>query len=152
MPILYPDIRSLQYPKELGRGPFASQPKGITLHYTADDSLQVAIENAHITGIGYHLIIDADGSAHQTAYLDEKVNHAGDAQWLGLSPNRNHVAIAAVSWGALAENPKSTFKAWNGLVIAHSIGPIWWPCLLNMFSELEAPASGPRRDLLSALS
>jgi N-acetyl-anhydromuramyl-L-alanine amidase AmpD len=75
--------------------------------------------------IGYHFIIDRDGSLHQTASLSHSVNHAGKAMWNGQSPNRTHLAIAFISWGFLTDES----KAWNGTQVAgvKRRGKLWDP-------------------------
>lgn len=85
-----------------GIGPFiVGSPKGITVHYTASGTLKSALNSEATTKLGYHLIIDRDGSIVQSCYLDQRVNHAGKASWLNTSPNSHHIAIALVSWGLL---------------------------------------------------
>lgn len=88
-------------------------PTGITIHYTATGSVEAAHNGLKSAKLNYHLIIDQNGEIVQTAKLTHRVNHAGKAEWLGMTPNRHHIAIALVSWGHLDENSKS----WAGVKI-----------------------------------
>ena len=94
----------------LGTKFWPALPTGITIHYTADGDLDRVKREMETKGVGYHFIIDRDGSLHQTANLLKAVNHAGKAMWNGQSPNRTHIAIAFISWGLL----NSDSLAWNG--------------------------------------
>ena len=98
-------------------------PTGITIHYTADENMDRVKREMNMNGIGYHFIIDRDGSLHQTAHLLKAVNHAGKAMWNGQSPNRTHIAIAFISWGLL----NSDGFAWNGskAVGVKRMGHLW---------------------------
>jgi N-acetyl-anhydromuramyl-L-alanine amidase AmpD len=98
----------------------AGHPTGITLHHTADRSLPHVIQYGIAENVGYHLIIDRDGSIHQTANLNYKIYHAGKAMWLKESPNRNHIAVAVVSWGRV-ERIGDEFKSWTGAKIPHDL-------------------------------
>ena len=89
-------------------------PRGITLHYTADDNVQRVVEESGDDGIGYHIIIDRQGRIIQTQRFDLAVWHAGKAMWRGRSPNREHIAIALMSWGELKREGPAVFKSWNG--------------------------------------
>lgn len=77
------------------------RPVGATVHYTASGTAISALSQEAVSGLGYHIIIDRDGSVVQTCYFDRRVNHAGEAAWNKVSPNKGHVAIAVVSWGYL---------------------------------------------------
>lgn len=85
-------------------------PTGITIHYTADGNMDRVKREMSTKKVGYHFIIDRDGSLHQTAHLLKAVNHAGKAMWNGQSPNLTHIAIAFISWGLL----NADGFAWNG--------------------------------------
>jgi len=90
---------------ENGVGEFASgKPLGITVHYTAGGTATSSIDYLRKTSLQYHLLIDRNGEVYQMVYLDRKVNHAGTASWLGLSPNSNHIAIAIANWGKLEKS------------------------------------------------
>lgn len=107
----------------------AGHPTGITLHHTADRSLPHVIQYGIAENVGYHLIIDRDGSIHQTAQFNYKIYHAGKAMWLKESPNRNHIAVAVISWGRV-ERVGDDFKSWTGSrvphdLVAHREGGYW---------------------------
>ena len=110
-PDVYPWVHKLVSPTALGVGPLA--PLGICVHYLADRDVDRSIQGLKDAGLGYHLIIDRDGKIFQTCYFNLRVNHAGVAEWNGLSPNRNFIAIAVASWGYLDAGN----KAWNGAII-----------------------------------
>lgn len=123
IPNLYPNAARLYTPDVPASGLFrAGLPLGVTVHYTASGSMQSALDE-EIHGLGYHLIIDRDGTVVQTCYLNKKVNHAGIAIWNTVSPNSHHAAIALVSWGLLDDRgltyagkmlPADEIKEWNG--------------------------------------
>lgn len=92
---------------------------GITIHYTADTNVERVINALETTNLGYHIIIDRDGSVIQMTAFDKTVNHAGIAEWNKQSPNRTHVAVAVVSWGAVTKKGE-IFEAWNGFPLASS--------------------------------
>lgn len=95
---------------KLSAGPWQGDgPKGITLHYTADDNLNRTLLALDKGKMGYHFIVDRDGQVHQITSLGSRVNHAGVAKWNGQSPNRTHIAVAVLSWGLL-ENGMSWAK------------------------------------------
>ena len=92
----------VQHIKSLAVSPFSRHlPAGVTIHYTAGPTLAGCISTMKQTGLGYHFIIDRDGTIHETSRLDCGTYHAGRAKWNGLSPNRTHLSIALVSWGKL---------------------------------------------------
>lgn len=141
MPIrqVYPLVKSVLYPGCLGVAPWGlGDPCGITIHYTADRNLQRVVEDGRQSKIGYHLLIDRDGSVHQTAYLDQRVNHAGNAAWAGRSPNRSHIAVALLGWGKVNQGPGATYYSWTGAVVPPgdvrytagntSRAPDFWDC------------------------
>ena len=109
----------------LGTTPFMPMgPSGITVHYTACGFMHQAKNEMKHKKIGYHFIIDRDGTLVQTASLMNAVNHAGNAAWNGQSPNRTHVAVSLVSWGLL----NSDMRAWEGTKVpfgAERLGKIW---------------------------
>jgi N-acetyl-anhydromuramyl-L-alanine amidase AmpD len=96
---------------------FSLKPSGVTVHYTADGSLERLKREMGATKIGYHLIIDRDGTIIQTASMLKRVNHAGLASWNGKSPNRTHLAVAFISWGRL----NAQGQAWTGLQIQNPV-------------------------------
>ena len=98
-------------------------PTGITVHYTADGDIDRVKREMESRKVGYHFVIDRDGSIHQTASLAKSVNHAGNAKWNGQSPNRTHIAVSLVSWGLLIDEN----KAWNGSAV-HGVKRKgqWW--------------------------
>lgn len=90
-------------------GKFPDMPTGVTLHYTADDSLARSISALRHAGLGYHLLVDKYGIIHQGAPFTDRVYHAGKAMWLGNRPNATHLAVSLVSWGKLTGG-----KSWRG--------------------------------------
>lgn len=108
---IYPGIAKLINPLVMRSGDMV--PLGVTVHYLADVNIERAIKSLTSEKLGYHFIIDRNGSVLQTCYLSHSVNHAGKADWRGHSPNRHHVAVALSSWG-LASRKGETFTAWNG--------------------------------------
>lgn len=105
---------------EHGAGDFESgRAKGITVHYTAGGTATSTINHLRKTALRYHLLIDRNGSVYQLVYLNRKVNHAGPANWLGLSPNSNHIAIAIANWGTL-EKDNDRYHTWTRKVLPPS--------------------------------
>ena len=101
-PKIYPLVQLIIKPTDYARSKFGpSGPTGVTVHYTADGSVQGAIDSFAKDGYCYHLIIGRDGKVTQTCYMDSGTWHAGKALWLGQSPNKSHIAVALVSWGWL---------------------------------------------------
>jgi N-acetylmuramoyl-L-alanine amidase len=97
---------------ETGVGEFeGGKPKGITVHYTAGGTATSTIDYLRKTALRYHLLIDRRGLVYQLVYLDRKVNHAGPADWLGLSPNRNHISVSLANWGTL-EKVDDRYLTW----------------------------------------
>lgn len=111
-PIVYPFVKMVWQPRLLSRGPWeAGRPVGVTVHHAADRDMQRVLMDGKTSGLGYHLIIDRAGLVTQAAYMDERVDHAGDAEWNGHSPNRNHLAVCVLSWGRVNYTP-SGFVVW----------------------------------------
>lgn len=112
IPDLYPKTQKLVNPMEFATGKMV--PSGVTVHYTADGSARKSIAALKGAGLGYHIIIDRDGTVYQTCYLTQSVYHAGKAMWNGRSPNRHHLAVAVVSWGAVTLKD-GNYRAWTGM-------------------------------------
>lgn len=112
IPDLYPRTQKLVNPMEFATGKMV--PSGITIHYTADGDAKKSIAALKGAGLGYHIIIDRDGTVYQTCYLSQSVDHAGKALWNGRSPNRHHIAVAVVSWGAV-NFKDGKYTAWTGM-------------------------------------
>lgn len=108
---VYPFAEQLKKPLP-NWGKFSDLPAGITVHYTADDSLERSINSLRIANLGYHILIDCYGVVNQGALFTERVYHAGKALWLGNRPNSTHIAVSLVSWGKLSHG-----KSWRGDVI-----------------------------------
>lgn len=111
---VYPFAEQLKKPLP-NWGKFSDLPAGITVHYTADDSLERSINSLRVANLGYHILIDRYGVCHQAALFTEHVYHAGKALWLGNRPNSTHIAVSLVSWGKLSHG-----KSWRGDVIPES--------------------------------
>ena len=100
-------------PKDLAVGPWpAGKPRGITLHHSADRNLEHVVAFGIAEKVGYHFIVDRLGIVHQGASLEQRVNHAGKANWLGMSPNREHLAVCVLSWGRL-QKVGDEFQSWS---------------------------------------
>lgn len=110
-PDVFPWAHKLVDPTALAVGPM--DPLGVVVHYLADRDVDRSIRGLKEAGLGYHLIIDRKGLVYQTTYFNLRVNHAGAAEWNGLSPNRHFIAIALASWGYLDNDN----RAWNGATI-----------------------------------
>ena len=91
-------------------------PEGITIHYTANGSVESTIKALRDQGLNYHLIIDRDGKVYQTASFFHGTWHAGKAIWRGQSPNYKHLSVALVSWGWLIE-VHGQYETWAGKLI-----------------------------------
>lgn len=107
-----------------------SSPFGVTVHYTASRNISSTIKELASKNLGYHLIIDRNGAIYQCAELIYQLNHAGRALWNGKSPNREHLAVALVSWGWVKRLAPGAFVSWSGRTIAteecaHRQGQ-WW--------------------------
>lgn len=98
---------------------FPDGPQGITIHYTADRDVKRSIDSLVSQKLAYHFIIGRDGKMFQMAPLTHSVWHAGNAKWLGKSPNREHISVALTSWGYLDYDSRTgDRKSWSGTVVA----------------------------------
>lgn len=132
-------------------GKFSDLPIGVTIHYTADDSLERSISALRMAGLGYHIIIDRDGSTYQCAPFTDRVYHAGKALWHGYKPNSSHIAISLISWGKLSHG-----KSWRGDVVPeaeiaerwggqwHEATPVQGQVLMNLLRWLVEAGIDPR--------
>lgn len=111
LPDLYLGTQKLLNPMQFAVGPLDAL--GVTVHYTADGTVTQTVDALKKAGLGYHVIIDRDGMVYQTTYLSQRVHHAGEASWLGKSPNRHHVAVAVSSWGVVGLKDKK-YTTWAG--------------------------------------
>lgn len=97
------------------------KPVGVTVHYTADRDIERVVRVLKERELGYHLMIARDGTVFQCAKLRVRLWHAGKAVWRNRSPNREHIAVALLSWGLVedvaADPLRRHFETWNGLVI-----------------------------------
>jgi N-acetyl-anhydromuramyl-L-alanine amidase AmpD len=112
LPDIYRGTQKLISPLSMSAGPMIDV-EGVTIHDTADIKVGRLIDSLVSDGLGYHIIIDRDGTVIQTTYFSQRVNHAGVAKWNGASPNRQHIAVSLVSWGAVSFKDKK-YYAWNG--------------------------------------
>lgn len=88
--------------------PFTAQgQRGVTVHYTASGCLNSALNAMQQSGLGYHFLIDRDGSIIQTSPLNHRTDHAGKAEWNEDRPNRSHISVSLVSWGLLNERSEN---------------------------------------------
>lgn len=56
-------------------------PTRIVIHYTAGSTLSGAVSTLKSKGLGYNVLIDTDGSLHQTRPLTRSAGHAGRSNW-----------------------------------------------------------------------
>jgi len=117
IPDIYTGVKKLIDPLAMSSGRMT--PKGVTIHHLADVKIERDIQHLVKEKLGYHFIIDRNGDVLQTCYTSHSVNHAGVADWNGLSPNRHHIAVSLSSWGAVTKSGDG-FKAWNGTVVPAS--------------------------------
>lgn len=110
-------VTKILQPEPMGAGPFKDgQAGGITIHYSGDRDVNRVIASLNEKKLGYHILIDRDGSVIQTCFFNQRVNHAGKAIWNNASPNRKHIAICLMSWGKLDDSGTS----WSGQKINDS--------------------------------
>jgi len=112
LPDIYRGTQKLISPLSMSAGPMLSV-EGVTIHHLADVKVGRVIDSLLAEGLGYHVIIDRDGTVIQTTYFSQRVNHAGTAKWRGASPNREHIAVSLASWGTVKIQDKK-YYAWNG--------------------------------------
>ena len=121
LPELYPHVTSVFRPAAIATGDFpASGPLGVTVHHAADRNLDRVKQEGVDRKEGYHLVIDRDGNCHQTTYFTHTVSHAGKAQWMTKSPNREHIAVSLLAWGRLVPGPQSTWLSWSKAIVKSS--------------------------------
>lgn len=90
----------------------SGKPLGITVHDSADRDPNRVISWLNHENLGYHIIVDRDGTIIQTGELNKSLYHAGNSLWNELSPNRYHIAVCILSWGKL-ESSDDKFYSWN---------------------------------------
>lgn len=104
IPPIYPFLNVIKYEKNVNKGQWeANRPLGVTIHYAADRNVERTLSWLKREDLCYHILINREGEIIQTAFLTNTVNHAGHAEWNGLRLNKNHIAIALMSWGKLKE-------------------------------------------------
>lgn len=89
------------------------KPLGVTVHYSADRDVARTVRSLVDSGMGYHFLIDREGTVFQLADTKRSVAHAGKALWRTLSPNKYHIAVSLQSWGKL-ELFGQTYMTWAG--------------------------------------
>jgi N-acetyl-anhydromuramyl-L-alanine amidase AmpD len=121
LPDLYPILASVHNPSALSKGAFeGNQPAGVTIATTGERNLARVLAACAAGREGYHLVIDREGRVHQTAYLTQRVNHAGKAQWLCQSPNKAHISVGLISFGKLLPGPQGTWLSNTGVTVRSS--------------------------------
>lgn len=82
------------------------QPNKIILHYTATDTLKKAVSALNSNTLSYHVLIEPDGTAHQTRPFLKHAAHAGRSNWKQLkdlrnisSQNREAISISFINRG-----------------------------------------------------
>ena len=85
------------------------EPWRIVLHYTAGTTLSGAKNTLNKRGLGYHVLIDVDGTPYQSRPFTKTVAHAGRSNWKaaggianGSSLNGDAIGICFVNLGQLA--------------------------------------------------
>jgi len=117
-PSEYPDLRLRLELDNQKRRPYVDRmPIGITVHYSAGVRLSSIMKALSDRSLGYHLVIERDGSVVQLSRLNRTVAHAGKSSWNGHSPNQNHLAVCLISWGWVTSTENEDFKSWAGTLI-----------------------------------
>jgi len=75
------------------------QPTRIVLHYSAGSTLAGAVQTLRARGLSYHVLIDTDGSLHQTRAFTRTARHAGRSNWKATSGLTNSTSLNAASIG-----------------------------------------------------
>lgn len=85
-------------------------PHGAVVHYTAGGSSEGTISHLKKIGLGYHFLIERDGSIIQCAPLTHIVYHAGKSNWCGRTAlNNAFIGIALCSWGRVEQKGETFF-------------------------------------------
>ena len=81
-------------------GPLA--PLYVVLHFTQMGSVRSSVDVLNARGFGYHVLVDRDGTVHQTAPFDRMVHHAGASNWRGRKAlNAFSVGVSLANHGPL---------------------------------------------------
>lgn len=150
IPSIYPFNTRLSILNSEKKKWIRTRPKGVTIHDAADRDVSRVISWLNQKNLGYHFIIDRDGSIIQTFYLDSRIDHSGNAKWNDLSPNRHHISICLMSWGKLIHN-KDKFYAWNGDRIEES-EVVKRPNLIGLNGMYDPATKEQEKSLMSLLS
>ena len=87
--------------KSSSRNRNTSKISTIVLHWTAGSSFKGAVETLYGKKLGYHFIIDTDGTIIQTDQLNRRVPHAGNSYGPeGKDVNDYSIGISIVASGA----------------------------------------------------
>ncbi len=117
-PVIYPFVSAIYEPHAYSAGQFVgSRPFGVTVHVTADDSIERVRRTLKERHLGYHLVIDFDGKVTQLCYLDRRTNHAGPSNWRGNHCNEKFAAVALLGWGVLDKDDKT----WTGEPVGNAV-------------------------------
>lgn len=95
-------------------------PRFLIIHYTANGSLQGAINEFTKKGSkkSAHLIVDRDGTVVQMVPFNRIAWHAGVSQWGNeRSLNRCSIGIELVNWGLLERDVDGLFYSWSSTPI-----------------------------------
>lgn len=105
-------------------------PRGVTVHYTASRNIGATVRDLSAKRLGYHFIIDRDGTTYQCAGTNQVLNHAGRSAWGDTLPNRDHVGVALISWGQVTWTSDEYLTTWCGVLLPVSegvkTGKTWW--------------------------
>jgi N-acetyl-anhydromuramyl-L-alanine amidase AmpD len=78
------------------KGP-RKKTEGVLVHHTGGRGLQAAIDTLKTRGLGYHYLVDRDGSTTEYVPGDQKAWHAGKTDKKPNFKNSNTVSIALVA-------------------------------------------------------
>jgi N-acetylmuramoyl-L-alanine amidase len=112
----------------LGTNGSPMSPTRIVIHYTAGSTLSGAVSTLTSKKLGYNILIDKDGSLHQTRPFTRSANHAGRSNWKAASGLTNASSLNGTSIGISLVN--------LGQFGYYSAGRWWWG----------GPGSGPSVD------
>jgi len=77
----------------------AMTPTRIVLHYSAGSTLSSAVSTLRQRELSYHVLIDTDGSLHQTRPFTRSARHAGRSNWKAAAGLENRSSLNSHSIG-----------------------------------------------------
>ncbi len=106
----------------------AMTPTRIVIHYSAGSTLSGAVATLKARKLSYNIMVDTDGSYHQTRPLNRSSSHAGRSNWKAASGLTNGASLNGTTIGISLIN--------LGQFGYFSVGKWWWG----------TPGSGPKVD------